>query len=230
MNRLERLHAVAEEVRRRAPAPVTAATLAGRFGVTRRTVERDLAALRAAGLPLRAAPGRNGGHSLDAVPGRAVLGFTAAEVTALLLALQADGGMPFSDAARSAALRLTDALPPGTREEVDALRSRLRVVPDTQQSTPQVRRVLEEAVRRNVVVRIDYTDRHGRTTRRDVDPVGFYGANGLWSLVGWCSLRHSGRMFRLDRVRAAALTTRACTHADLDETLGWVPEQGIMPG
>jgi proteasome accessory factor B len=104
------------------------------------------------------------------------------------------------------------------------------VVPDTQLATPQVRRVLEEAVRRGVVVRLDYTDRHGRPTRRDVDPVGFYGANGLWSLVGWCHLRRSGRMFRLDRVRAAVLTARARTHADLDETLGWVPEQGILPG
>src|SRR5689334_20604208 len=40
MNRLERLYAVAEAIRRRAPAPVSAAALAEEFGVTRRTMER----------------------------------------------------------------------------------------------------------------------------------------------------------------------------------------------
>ena len=50
MNRLERLHALTEHLRRVAPRPVSAASLADRFGVSRRTIERDLAALRNAGV------------------------------------------------------------------------------------------------------------------------------------------------------------------------------------
>ncbi len=64
MRRTERLHALTEEIRRRAPAPVSASWRADRLGVSRRTVERDLAALRSTGLPLLSAPGRRGGHAL----------------------------------------------------------------------------------------------------------------------------------------------------------------------
>jgi predicted DNA-binding transcriptional regulator YafY len=46
MRRLERLYAITEEIRRHEPASVSAGWLADRFGVSRRTVERDLAALR----------------------------------------------------------------------------------------------------------------------------------------------------------------------------------------
>ena len=39
--RLERLYALAEEIRRHAPVPVSAAALAEHFSVSRRTIERD---------------------------------------------------------------------------------------------------------------------------------------------------------------------------------------------
>jgi predicted DNA-binding transcriptional regulator YafY len=52
MQRIERLYAISERLRRAAPAIVPAQHLAEELGVTRRTVERDLAALRNAGVPL----------------------------------------------------------------------------------------------------------------------------------------------------------------------------------
>ncbi len=70
VRRTERLHALTEEIRRRAPAPVSATWLADRLGVSRRTIERDLAALRSTGLPLQSAVGRRGGNALHS---RAVL-------------------------------------------------------------------------------------------------------------------------------------------------------------
>ncbi len=56
-----------EPVRRAAPQPVSSGRqLAERLGVTRRTIERDLSALRRAGVPLYAEHGRTGGQvSLD---------------------------------------------------------------------------------------------------------------------------------------------------------------------
>jgi predicted DNA-binding transcriptional regulator YafY len=42
----------------------TAAELAEEFGVSRRTMLRDLAALSEMGIPLRATPGPGGGYSL----------------------------------------------------------------------------------------------------------------------------------------------------------------------
>lgn len=229
MNRLERLHALSETIRRAAPQPISAASLADRFGVARRTIERDLAALREAGVPLYSEHGRSGGQvSLDR-SGSAVLALSSAEISALLIALAAAGPhMPYRDAGATAAERLLDSLGPISRLAVSDLRARIRV-PHQQPTPTRARRTVEEAVRRAVVVNIDYVDGHGNETRRSIDPVGFYhGADG-WYLIGWCHLRRAGRLFRLDRITSARLTTRPRREHDVDETLGWVPTELATP-
>jgi predicted DNA-binding transcriptional regulator YafY len=231
MNRLERLYAVAEAIRRRAPAPVSAAALAEEFGVTRRTMERDLAALRVAGVPLYGLSGRTGGQQLATTGGRVVFSLSAEEATALLLAATVAADMPYSDAARTAVGRLLDSLPDDTRVGVDELRHRLRAtVGGGVRARPRVQRTVEEAVRRQVVVNLDYEDRNGARTRRSVEPVGFYGGGEAWFLIGWCRLRRDGRIFRLDRIASARLTREPAPVRDVDETLGWVPEELVTPG
>ena len=64
MTRQARLFAIAEYLRGRRTG-ATAQAIAERFGVTLRTVYRDLAALRLAELPLHAERGRGGGYALD---------------------------------------------------------------------------------------------------------------------------------------------------------------------
>ncbi len=64
MRRTERLFALAEYLRGRRTG-VTADVLAERFGVTARTMYRDLDSLRAAAMPVSAERGRGGGYALD---------------------------------------------------------------------------------------------------------------------------------------------------------------------
>lgn len=229
VNRLERLHALAEHLRRSAPQPVSAASLADRFDVTRRTIERDLASLRRAGVPLYAEHGRTGGQiSLDQ-SGSTVLSLSAAEVSAILVAVAAAGpDMPFADAGSTATARLLGSLGPSTQVTVEDLRTRIRV--RRQPPVPKrARRTVEEALRRSVVVNIDYTDANGNETTRSVDPVGFYNGADGWYLVGWCHLRAAGRIFRLDRISGARITTRPSAQHDVADTLGWVPDDLVIP-
>src|ERR687890_1918691 len=85
MQRTERLFALAEYLRGRRTG-VTAEALAERFGVTLRTIYRDLDALRAASLPLGAERGRGGGYALDRSYTLPPVNFTAREAATLLLA------------------------------------------------------------------------------------------------------------------------------------------------
>lgn len=85
MQRTERLFALAEYLRGRRTG-VTAEVLAERFGVTLRTIYRDLDALRAASLPLGAERGWGGGYALDRSYSVPPVNFTAREA-ALLVAL-----------------------------------------------------------------------------------------------------------------------------------------------
>jgi len=225
MNRLERLFAVNETIRRRAPLPVSAAALADEFGVSRRTIERDLAALRSAGVPLFADRGRTGGQRTAENQGRVVLALSTPEVTALLLAVAAAGDtMPYRDAGVSATRRLLDGLPDATRVGVDRLCARIRTTADDLPSpTRRVRRTVEEAVRRSVVVNLGYLDRNEAATERAVEAHGFFNRADGWYLIGWCRLRDAGRIFRIDRIQSARLTKEPAPVRDLDETLGWVP-------
>ena len=220
---------MAEEIRRHSPRPVSAPRLAERFEVSVRTIERDLVALRSAGLPLYAVEGRTGGHAMLGVETRTLLSLTAREITGLLVAVRTGGDQPFGDVAWSAADRLADALPESTRREVDDLVARLRTTKADARSGSRWRRVVEEAVAESRVVNITYRDRHGTLTRRSVEAVGFYGSGSGWFLIGWCRLRGDRRIFRLDRVEQAELTTEVVPRRDVDETLGWVPGDVAAP-
>jgi len=231
MNRLERLYAINEAIRRHDPRPVSAARLAEEFAVSRRTIERDLAALRAAGVPLYATPGRSGGQRSVERPDKVVLALSISEISAILIALGAGGSnLPFAGDGAVAARRLLDSLPDATRVGVEELRSRVRThAPTPKPAGMRIRRTLEQAVLNSVVVNIDYCDAENQQTSRSVEAIGFYQGSDGWYLIAWCLLRDSGRIFRLDRIRSARRTGRPIAERDLDQTLGWTPHEIAAP-
>jgi predicted DNA-binding transcriptional regulator YafY len=87
VNRTDRLYALVEELRAFAPRPRTAHQLARRFEVSVRTIERDLNAVLQAGVPIYATPGPGGGYAIDKTHTLPPVNFTAAEATALAIAL-----------------------------------------------------------------------------------------------------------------------------------------------
>ena len=106
---VERQHRVIEELRARAPRRMAAADLAIRLGVSIRTIERDVARLRGAGVPIAVTSGRMGGYAIDARPGLPPLVLTPGEAAALIAAVVAVG--PFASAtARTALDKLVGAL------------------------------------------------------------------------------------------------------------------------
>jgi predicted DNA-binding transcriptional regulator YafY len=82
-----------------------------------------------------------------------------------------------------------------------------------------IRTTLTEAVRNRRVVRIAYTDQAGRRTLRDVEAQGLVLAPYGEYLVGWCRLREDPRMFRVERIVAAALTDAEAGLRPVDELL-----------
>jgi predicted DNA-binding transcriptional regulator YafY len=220
MNRTDRLYALVEELRAVAPRPRSARRLAQHFEVSIRTIERDLAALQQAGVPIWATPGPGGGYVLDPARTLPPLNVSSSEAAAIALALAASGPIPFGDAARAALRKVTAAMSAADRAGAHALLERIRLLQrDGLAATPALR-VVERALVGQRALRLSYQDKHGGVTQgRLVEPLGLVVGTQHTYLHGWCRLRDGPRAFRLDRIRHVTLTAQpAANHqgAELD--------------
>ncbi|PZE28916.1 MULTISPECIES: YafY family protein [unclassified Curtobacterium] len=205
MNRTDRLYAIVEELRAVAPRPRSAAWLADRFSVSRRTIERDVSALQQSGAAVWAEPGRTGGYCIDRARTLPPVNFGPDEAVAVAVALQALAGSPFRDAGAVALRKVLAAMRSDDADAARDLADRvhfLGAVPLDAAAPP----ALGHAVSARRVLRLRYTDRAGRATLRDVEPVGWIGAAGGWYLLGWCRLRDDLRAFRVDRIDGLTVT------------------------
>jgi proteasome accessory factor B len=229
VNRTDRLYALVEELRARAPRPVPGPELAARFEVSVRTVERDVQALLEAGVPIWTERGRDGGYCLDRRASLPPLNLTAAEATAVVIALAALGPGPFAPAARTARQKMVAVMAPDAVDELADLTARLRVAPVHAPLDESLLATVRDAVSRRDVLELDYEDRNGGRTHRAVEAHGLYVGDGHWALVGWCRLRDDGRVFRLDRIHGAHATGERAPVRDFARVLGWMPADYVEP-
>src|SRR5690625_384891 len=210
MKRAERLHALSETLRRSGSRGSTAERLAEEFGVSIRTIKRDIDSLENSGLPIWSRTGPGGGYGVSDRSSLPPISLTPAQAVALLAAVSAAPDAPFSDLASAGIRKIMDVLDPETRSNVDELSKRVWV----NSPPPAIRIVksaLEEAMTEQKVVRIRYTSGEGVKTVRDVEPVIFASTNGRWYLIGWCRLRDAMRWFLVTRISRATVTKLHCS-------------------
>ena len=220
MNRTDRLYAIAEELRARAPRAVTARHLATRFEVSTRTIERDVLALQEAGVPIWATTGPGGGYAVDPAMTLPSINFTTDEALAIAVALGMGEGLPFSSGARGALRKVLDAMPDRHRERARELAGRVHRMTNDVPSARDVVRTVEQAMLDGVVVELDYTDRDGTRTYRPVEPFGLTSTHDNWYLMAWCRLRGEGRVFRFDRIEGARATEEPVEARSLEDVAG----------
>jgi predicted DNA-binding transcriptional regulator YafY len=206
MRRTERLFALAEYLRGRRTG-VTAEALSERFGVTIRTIYRDLDALRAAALPLAAESGRGGGYALDRSYSLPPVNFTAREA-ALLVALGRFAVdmrlMPFSETLGSGLDKVRAALSTSAQRE---LLTRLTEISfhgvPALPSKKAVRLALERAWFEQLPLRITYVDAGFIETRRTVRVLSVAIDRHETRLDATDLASGERRQFRLDRIQHA---------------------------
>ncbi|SDW28553.1 HTH domain-containing protein [Arthrobacter sp. cf158] len=216
MKRTERLHALSEMLRRNGSRGCSAERLAREFGVSVRTVKRDLAALENSGAPVWSRPGPGGGYGLAIGASLPPVSLSPAQAVALMAAVSAAPDAPYSDLAAAGIQKILDVLDPKTRARAEQLAGRVWVNP-LPSSSRTIRSALEAAMAEQRVVRIRYTSGDGTTTTRDVEPVLFASTNGRWYLVGWCQLRDAMRWFTVSRIERASATGTPCSGHTIHE-------------
>lgn len=213
--RLRRLELLAVQLKQETHC--TIADLAAQFGVSARTIARDLSLMRDQGMPLDADRGRGGGVRLDRTWGVGRMALSYAEAVDLLISIAVAEQMnsPMFLANLGAVKRqLVASFSPEKRKQVTRLKSRILIgvtastyVQAGVASPPdRVVRALHQAFVDQQGLEITYRREDGQTSRRSIDPHYLLLKYPVWYVVAFDHLRDGPRTFRCDRLLAAKAT------------------------
>jgi len=227
MNRFDRITAILVQLQ--AKRVVKGPDLAARYGVSLRTVYRDLRTLEEAGVPLCGEAGV--GYSLADGYRLPPVMFTREEATALVTAEKLVTQLTDAHTAQvshAAMDKLRAVLRRSDRDYLEALSPHISVLrsprpPASPLLPSNTHQQLLDSIATQRLVTLDYrAGYHGTPTQRDVEPIGVYFGQH-WHVVAFCRLRQEYRDFRLDRI--AGLQVREETFAPRPETLQMYWEQ-----
>ena len=189
-----------------------AALLAGKLGVSVRTLHRYIAMLDEMGIPVYSERGPYGGFSLVRGYRMPPLVFTPEEAAAVTLGTSLVGemwGQLYRGAAQGALAKLDHVLPDEQRQEVAWARRALVATGLNRLGLEDVAQHLEnlrEAIHALRRVRMLYrSSSRPEPQERELDPYSLVYRWGWWYVVGYCHLRQGVRSFRLDRIQELAL-------------------------
>ncbi len=209
MNIRLRQDAIVRSLRRNGTSTVDA--IAQEVGASRRTVLRDISALRDEGYTIHSDVGRGGGLQLDPQSVQTKARLSVPEVFALLIsvaAMRAAGNLPFSELADAGLAKIEKALPSDKVKDLRAFLDCLHIgqlsplqdLSDRGAMDADLLPVFEQAFLGRQCIRFEYRDAKDRLTRREVEPQAMLILSPLWYLVAWDPDRADFRHFRMDRI------------------------------
>ncbi|TXK74644.1 YafY family protein [Paenibacillus sp. N3.4] len=200
MNKTQRLIQLMLAVNNR--MKFTTKEMADEFGVSERTMHRDLQELSELGMPLYTEFGPNGGYRLLKKRMLPPILFSEQEAVAMFFAfqsLQFYGALPFEAESTSALNKFYHYLPADTKARIDSLKDRVSFwTPTRTQSSPYLEQILEASLDEQPL-RMIYASKDGET-ERIIQPIGIYSSNGYWYLPSYCFLKEGFLLFRADRI------------------------------
>jgi predicted DNA-binding transcriptional regulator YafY len=203
---------------------VPARLLAERLEVSARTVHRDMEALSAAGVPIFATRGAQGGWQIEDGWRTQVPGLDDAELRGLLMAQPRVVGDPRLVAAAERALaKLLAAMPAALRARAVSIRQRLyvdttgwRAAAENLSALP----IVQDAVTRDRMLTIAYRQPGRDPVERTIHPLGLVAKGTTWYLVA--NTPGGFRTYRVSRIEHATILDHACRRpADFDLAAFW---------
>jgi predicted DNA-binding transcriptional regulator YafY len=178
---------------------LTAAELAAHFGVSIRTIHRDVESLGAAGVPVEALRGPAGGYRLSGGYRTKLTGLTAAEAEALFVAPAPAAELGLGGVLTNARLKVMSALPPDLQERASRAERYFHLdtrgwfrAEDTVPHLPTIAAATWQGRRLSARYR-----EGSRVVQRTLDPLGLVLKGGAWYLVAH---RSAGmRVYRVSR-------------------------------
>ena len=192
---------------------LSSVALARELEVSERTIYRYVDELSAAGVPIFAERGRNGGFALLDGYRTEVTGLTSTEVDAISLigVAQAAKDLGLGEEAAAARQKIFASLPKEKGSIADRIAARFHVdaVPWYSHHTPPTAlRPIASAVWADKQVRMTYQSWQ-RVVVRTISPLGIVMKAGAWYVVG--AIGKEVRTYRVDSIRDFEITTKAAS-------------------
>jgi predicted DNA-binding transcriptional regulator YafY len=226
MNRIDRLFGILTLLQSR--KYVSAEKISEKFGISIRTVYRDMKAIGEQGIPVSFEPGKGyfivQGYFLPPVS------FTSDEAAALLLMENIVNA--FSDKSiqknySSALNKVRAVMPQEQKEKLDFLaRSTRSQYPERFKNDYEYMTILQNSITSKTVVEIAYKNSKDESTRRTVEPIGLVFYAFAWHLIAWCTLRNDYRDFKIERIvniRETGLPFKKEKHLTLNDYIKHLP-------
>ena len=227
MRRTARVLEIVQDIAR-APRRWRRRTLAERYEVCERMIQKDLLIIREKlKLPLK---NDGDGYYFERLPQLPTVSYSFTEALALLLAAKSARVVPGVDSSELAAAvaRLESVFP----EEFSSVLRKLSGLgvpaPHRQGVLSQLYRALLWGRRAEIVY---VSGERGTPTERKVEPYAIFPYVRSWQMAAYCHLRGEVRLFKVDRIREVRLLDEPYTippDFDLDEYLG--DSWGLMRG
>jgi Predicted transcriptional regulator len=203
MNRLERISAILVLLQSR--PSVKAKEIADRFGISIRTVYRDIRSLEESGIPVTGESGS--GYSLIDGFKLPPLMFTPEEALSFLMAEKLISHQTDADTYgiyRSGMDKIRAVLKTAEKDILHTFDRYIRISGNHNVPPPVPANVIQpllKSIRKKKQVFMEYKAGYSyEITRRIVEPQGIFFMSGSWYVLAWCKLRTDYRTFHLGRI------------------------------
>ncbi|MDJ0380487.1 YafY family protein [Streptomyces sp. G-G2] len=209
--------------------------LAGRLGVSSRTIRRDIDRLRDLGYPVEATLGAEGGYRLVAGAAMPPLVLDDEEAVAIAVGLRAGAGHAIEgveEASVRALAKLEQVLPSRLRHRVGSLQAATVALTrgDGASIDPRTLTTMASATAGRERLRFAYRAADGAGTRRLVEPNRLVSTGWRWYLVAFDLDRDDWRTFRVDRVSEPFATGARFVPRELPMDAVAFVERGLRGG
>jgi len=226
MNRIDRLFGILTFLQSKKYVP--AEKIADKFGISIRTVYRDIKALTEQGIPVSFEP--NKGYFI--VQGYFIppVSFTSEEANALLLMETMVNGFADKSISRhysNALNKVKAVLRSHQKEKLEFLTNNIHFqLPECFKNDFEYLSLLQHAITSQTVMKIDYKNNKNEVSKRMVEPIGLLFYAFGWHIIAWCHNRKEYRDFKVIRILRICNTEQPFTktnHIELKDYLQSLP-------
>jgi len=226
MNRIDRLFGIL--VRLQSKKYITADQIADQFGISVRTVYRDMKALAEQGIPLSFE--QHKGYCIVQGYFLPPISFNSDEANALLLMerfLEGFADKSIQQHYTTALNKVKTVLRSSQKEKLESLNENIKLqLPKRLKNDFEYLSILQNAISAKCIIDIEYKNNKNEVSKREIEAIGLIFYAFSWHLIAWCHLRNEYRDFKISsiiNIRCSEIPFKKEEHISVNDYMKFLP-------